>query len=150
MLGLKSAFEPTGERMATTGIDAYRTVGTTTADPITLTTMLFDAAVKAMRKARMFNEQAKRQGFIEEIEQAQMIVGELLCSLDMEQGEIPRNLKAIYSYCLRCLVEASLGDLAKLEEAERHVTRIGLAWKEATAQLRAAGQTSTVGRATAA
>jgi len=136
--------------MATTGIDAYRTVRATTADPITLTTMLFDGAVKAMKKARMFHEQAKRQGFVEELERAQLIVGELLCSLDLEQGEIPRNLRAIYSYCLRCLIEASLGDLAKLDEAERHVTQIGLVWKEATARLRASGPSPTMGRKSAA
>jgi len=136
--------------MATTGIDAYRTVRTTTADPITLTTLLFDGAVKAMKKARMFQEQAKRQGFIDELERAQLIVGELLCTLDLEQGEIPRNLNAIYSYCLRCLIEASLGDLTRLEEAERLITRIGLAWKEAAAQLRASGQPSTMSRETAA
>ncbi len=150
MLGLKSVFERTGERMATTGIDTYRTVRTTTADPITLTTMLFDGAVKAMRKARICDEQGKREGFIEELERAQLIVGELLCSLDMEQGEIPRNLNAIYTYCLRCLIEASLGDLVRLDEAERQITRIALAWKEATAQLRASGQSPSIRRETAA
>jgi len=136
--------------MATTGIDAYRTVKTTTADPVTLTTMLFDGAVKAMKKARMFNEQGKRQGFIEELERAELIVGELLCTLDLEQGEIPRNLHAIYTYCLRCLVDASLGDLAMLDEAERHITQIGRAWQEATAQLRASTAPPAVNRETAA
>lgn len=122
--------------MASTGIDAYRTVRTTTADPITLTTMLFDGAVKAMKKARLLHERGDRQGFVRECELAMNIVGELLCSLDLTQGEIPQTLKALYSYCLCCLVEATLGDMEKLDEAQRHVAQIGAAWKQATASLR--------------
>ena len=136
MLGLKMGSGPRGGSMASTGIDAYRTVRTTTADPTTLTTMLFEEAVKAMKKARLLHERGDRQGFIGETERAMNIVGELLCSLDLTQGEIPRTLKAIYSYCLRCLVEATLGDMDKLDEAQRHIARIASAWKQATASLR--------------
>lgn len=116
---------------------AYRTVETMTADPVTLTTMLFDGAVKALRKARLHWESGNQQGFNDETNRAYLIVGELRATLDMSQGEVAENLAAIYAYCLRRIVEGSVGDLAKLEEVERHIARIGDAWKVATAQLRA-------------
>lgn len=119
---------------------AYRTVETLTADPVTLTTMLFDGAVKALRKARLHWENGNRQGFNDETNRAYLIIGELRATLDMSQGEMAENLAAIYAYCLRRIVEASLGDLEKLEEVERHIGQIGEAWKTATAQLRAQAQ----------
>jgi flagellar protein FliS len=105
--------------------------------------MLFEGAVKAMKKARLFDEQKDRKAYLDELERAQLIVGELLCTLDMEQGELPRQLGAIYSYCLRCLIEASLGDGSRIEEAERHISRIGAAWKDAVVRLRQPGAAAT-------
>lgn len=123
--------------MSTKPFDAYRTVPTTTADPITLTTMLFDGGVKAIKRARMHFEGQNRIGFVNETERAYLIVGELLATLDMEQGELPRTLSGIYAYCMRCVVESTLGDMSKLDEAELHLTRIGDAWKASTADYRA-------------
>ena len=123
--------------MSTNAYDAYKTVTTTTADPITLTTMLFDGGVKAIRKARLHHESKNREGFVRETERAYLIVGELLATLDMEQGELPKTLSGIYAYCMRCIIESSLGDMSKLDEAELHLTRIGESWREATTALRA-------------
>lgn len=125
--------------MTTKAHDAYRTVTTTTADPITLTTMLFEGGVKALRRARLHNEGKNREGFIKETERAYLIVGELLATLDMNQGEISQLLSGIYTYCMRLIVESSLGDMAKLEEAEEHIVRIAQAWKQATGELLANG-----------
>ena len=116
---------------------AYRTVETTTADPITLTTMLYDGCVKALRKSALHWENGNRTGFNDETNRAYLIIGELLSTLDMSQGEIAGNLAGIYSYCLRLIVESSVGDLEKLSEVERHIAKIGDAWKAATASLRA-------------
>jgi flagellar protein FliS len=124
--------------MSTSALNAYSTAPILTADPITLTSMLFDGALKAMRKARRFHEAGNRQGFIGEIDRAQLIVGELLATLDVSRGEIARNLSSIYAYCMRSLVESTLGDLSKLAEAEKHIGRIAQAWKTAAAQLRSA------------
>ncbi len=123
--------------MTTEGYNAYRTVGTTTADPVTLTTMLYDGALKALRRARMFAQQGETQRFFDETGRAHLIVGELLATLDMEQGgEIARNLSALYVYCMRCIIEARADNTAMLDEAERHITRITEAWKKATDELR--------------
>ena len=118
--------------MAIDGYSAYKKIDVTTASPVTLTTMLFDGALKALKKARLLHESGDRQGFVTQILKASDIVGQLYVSLDMSQGELPRRLGDIYSYCLRLLGEATLDDLAKLDEVELHIGRIASAWKEVT------------------
>lgn len=136
--------------MTTEGYTAYRTVGTTTADPVTLTTMLYDGALKALRRARMFAQQGETQRFFDETGRAHLIVGELLATLDMEQGgEIARTLSALYVYCMRCIIEARADNTAMLDEAERHITRITDAWKKATDELRTQAATGAAAEAVA-
>ncbi|WP_322795342.1 flagellar export chaperone FliS [Tepidiforma sp.] len=136
--------------MTTNPIAAYRTVDAMTADPVTLTTMLFDGAVKALRKAQLHWENGNRQGFNDETNRAYLIIGELRATLDMSQGELAEQLASIYAYCLRRIVEASLGDLEKVREVERLIGQIGDAWKTATAGLRAQQAASRAGTEAAA
>lgn len=123
--------------MSTNPYAVYSTVGTTTADPITLTTMLFDGAVKAIRKAKIHLETQNREGFLSETNRAYMIVGELLATLDLEQGELPKQLSGLYTYCMRLLTEATIGQTHKLDEVESHISKIGASWKQATAGIKA-------------
>ncbi|GAB4333228.1 MAG: flagellar export chaperone FliS [Dehalococcoidia bacterium] len=120
--------------MSTTGADAYRDTAIVSADPVSLTTMLYDGALRALKRARLHYEAGNRQRFMDEAERAQLILGELLASLDMEAGgEIAANLSGIYAYCIRQVIEATLGDVDKIDDVERHISRIAAAWKEATA-----------------
>lgn len=124
--------------MTVTAHDAYRTIRATTADPVALTTMLYDGALKAIRRARLFAGQEERSRFLDEIERAHLILGELIVTLDHERGgELADNLAELYAYTMRCLVQATLGETGQLDEAEKHIGRIATAWKTATAQLRA-------------
>jgi flagellar secretion chaperone FliS len=118
---------------------AYRTVGTVTADPIVLTTMLFDGAVTALKKARLALEDGRRDVYTRESVRAYEIIGELLATLDMTQGEVPERLSAIYTYCMRLVVESAVSGPAGLEDAGRYIASIGAAWKAATEQLRGEG-----------
>jgi flagellar protein FliS len=118
---------------------AYQTVQATTADPVKLTTMLYDGGIKALRKARLHHESQNRKAFLDETNRAYLIIGELLATLDMEQGELPKNLAGLYAYCMRLIVESSNGDMTKLEEVERHLNKIATAWKAATATFRTGG-----------
>ncbi|MGE0600194.1 MAG: flagellar export chaperone FliS [Dehalococcoidia bacterium] len=136
--------------MTTNPYAAYRTVETTTADPVTLTTMLYDGCVKALKKAALHFENGNRTGFNDETNRAYLIIGELLSTLDMSQGEISSNLAGIYTYCMRLIVESSLGDLERLAECERHITTIGNAWKVATADLKASRAPARTGSEAAA
>jgi len=127
----------TSERMTSNPYAAYRTVEATTADPITLTSMLYDGCVKALKKACIHFENGNRTGFNDETNRAYLIIGELRATLDFSQGEIATNLADVYAYCMRLIIESSLGDLVKLREVERHISTIGDAWKTATADLKA-------------
>ncbi len=124
-------------RMSQNQYAAYRTVETTTADPITLTSMLYDGCVKALKKACLHWENGNRKGFNDETNRAYLIIGELRSTLDMEQGEIATNLAALYGYCMRRIAESSLGNLDVLREVEGHVATIADAWKTATAEFKA-------------
>lgn len=123
--------------MSSQGHSAYQTVTALTADPVTLTTMLYEGAVKALRKAQILHEQGDLARTAEQTERAYLIIGELLATLDRSQGEVAENLAAVYSYCLRCITESTLGQPRLLAEAEKHMSRITAAWKTATASLRA-------------
>jgi flagellar protein FliS len=122
--------------MSTYAANAYRTVTTATADPVSLTTMLYDGALRSLKKARLFHEQRDLKRYGEECERSFLIVGELLTTLDLSQGELPKTLSGIYAYCLRCITAAAAGDVSKLDEVERHIGQIAGAWKTATESLR--------------
>jgi flagellar protein FliS len=129
---------------------AYRTVEATTADPITLTSMLYDGCVKALKKACLHYENGNRHGFNDETNRAYLIIGELRSTLDMTQGEIASGLAGVYGYCMRLIVESSLGELEKLHEVEHHISTIANAWKVATADLKASRAPARVGAEAAA
>lgn len=129
---------------------AYRTVEATTADPVTLTAMLYDGCVKALKKAALHFENGNRTGFNDETNRAYLIIGELVSTLDMSQGEIATGLADIYTYCMRQIVESSFGDLSRLAEVEKHISTIGAAWKSATADLKASRAPSRIGAEAAA
>ena len=107
-----------------------------TADPVTLTTMLYDGAIKALKRGQLFHAQGDRARTAAEAERAYLIIGELLATLDRSQGEIAEGLASVYGYCLRCITESALGDASRLGEAEKHIARIADAWKSATSSLR--------------
>ncbi len=122
--------------MSAEAYSAYKTVGTNTADPIVLTTMLFDGAVTAIKKARLALEDGRREVYTKESLRAYEIVGELLATLDMSQGDVPKQLSGIYAYCMRRIVESAVDGPACLEEVGQHIAAIGAAWKAATSRLR--------------
>jgi flagellar protein FliS len=109
---------------------AYKESHVTTADPITLVVMLFDGALKAVRKARIHHESGNRALYAAEIQRASLIVGELLSALDMDQGDLPRTLSGIYTYCIQGLMDAALGNVARLDEVEKNLGTIGQAWRQ--------------------
>ena len=118
------------------GVNAYKTSTITTADPLTLVSLLYDGALKAVRKARLHHENGNRDGFYAETERTSLILGELLTALDMEQGDIPRQLSGIYTYCMARLAECTFDQPSNLDEVERHISRIARSWKTVVAGLR--------------
>lgn len=126
--------------MSRNPVAAYSSTSVLSADPVTLTTMLYDGALKAIRKARLHHESKNRNGYLNELDRANLILGELLTSLDMSHGEIPQRLSGIYTYCMRIVIEATLEGPTRLDEVEENVGAIAKAWKQATAEMKIAGR----------
>ncbi|MEE2753914.1 MAG: flagellar export chaperone FliS [Candidatus Latescibacterota bacterium] len=86
----------------------YRQVQISTASPGKLILLLYQGAIKALKKA---NELIDRKEFGEKGDQlikAQDIIMELNLALDMKAGEISVSLQQIYMYAYRKLVVANL------------------------------------------
>lgn len=117
-------------------VNAYARVdltsGINSASPQKLITMLYNGGLKAIRSAQkqIKNHQIAEKG--ENISKAIAIIGELNASLNHDvEGEIVRNLSALYGYITRHLVHANLkNDLASLQEVEELLSSLRDAWAE--------------------
>lgn len=119
---------------------AYRTQTIETADPATLVTLLYEGALKAVRRAGLHHEAGRIPECHDSTGRAVLILGELMAALDMRQGAVAERLSALYAYCMRRLAEATGEEIpAATAEVERYLVRVSDAWKTATAQLRVAG-----------
>jgi len=118
--------------MSRTAYDAYSNTSILSADGVTLTTMLYDGLLKAIKKARLFHESNNARSYAHEIERINLILGELITSLDLSQGKMPEQMSALYVYCMRATIEASLNGPGRLAEVELIIANIAAAWKEAT------------------
>ena len=123
--------------MSRTAYDVYTSTSVLSADGITLTTMLYDGLLKAVKKARLLHEVQNSNGYAREIERINLILGELISSLDLSQGQLPEQMSALYVYCMRATVDASLKGPARLSEVEAIIGNIATAWKQATAGMKA-------------
>lgn len=121
-----------------TGVKAYQKVSlesaVMSASPHQLIVMLFDGALSALVRAKLFME----QGAIPEKGKAlshaiNIIDSGLKTALDTsEEDELTTNLIALYEYMVRRLLHANLhNDMAAIEEVERLLGNIADAWKQA-------------------
>jgi flagellar protein FliS len=114
--------------------NAYASVdlatGVASASPHQLTLMLFDAALKQIGKAtaHMAARRLAEKGAA--ITMAIRIVNEgLMGTLDLSQGELAYNLKALYAYIGHCLLKANLrNDPALLAEARVLLANLRGTW----------------------
>lgn len=113
-----------GQVQVTTGVEA--------ATPHKLICMLYDGALLAISHARVHLARGEIAERGAAISKAIAIIDEgLKLSLDEEAGgELAQNLKALYDYLSRRLLEANLkGDAAALDEAERLLRELKTAWE---------------------
>ncbi|EIZ8957327.1 flagellar export chaperone FliS [Cronobacter sakazakii] len=119
------------------GVQAYQQVGlesaVMSASPHQLVVMLFDGALSALVRARLFIEQgdtvAKGQALTKAIN---IIDNGLKAGLNMDiGGDLPRNLASLYEYMVRRLLHANLrNDVDAINEVETLMTTIADAWKQ--------------------
>jgi len=119
------------------GTQAYAKIGVESAvmsaTQPQLMTLLFDGAVSAVVRARLFMQDGNIPGKGSAISKAiNIIEAGLKQGLDEASGdELTLNLIGLYSYMVRRLVEANISnDVAALEEVEKLLRNIADAWKE--------------------
>jgi flagellar protein FliS len=99
---------------------SYRDIGiettVTSASPHQLVLLLFDGAIDAIADARLRMHSGDIPGKGKAIGRASRIIGEgLLPALDMERGgQIAVNLRDLYEYMMKRLLEANLHNRAEI------------------------------------
>jgi flagellar secretion chaperone FliS len=110
---------------------AYRANAVLTASPEQLVVMLYDGAIRFLRQAEALFEEGVWPQAIERIGRAQVIVDELLCTLNMDAGELPQRLESIYVFCGAHLREARLHkDVVRVRQVAQLLGDLREAWAE--------------------
>jgi flagellar protein FliS len=115
-----------------TGYQAYQKNKYETASPHKLILMLYDGALSNINRARQALKAGQRAEAHKFIQKSQNIVFELLACLNEEQGdEIARNLKEIYLYLVRLLMQANIQKKPEqLEEPETILKQLRQTWEQ--------------------
>ncbi|MEW6534097.1 MAG: flagellar export chaperone FliS [Candidatus Auribacterota bacterium] len=98
------------------------------ASPVGLVVILYDGGIKFIRKALDELEHKRYMGFSDNLVKAQNIVRELRDSLDMNITEIAPQLRSLYVYMLKRLIESSI---AKKPEPAQEVLNMMESLREA-------------------
>jgi flagellar secretion chaperone FliS len=103
----------------TTGYKAYQTNAIQTAPPEQLVLMLYDGALRFLRRAQASIEQGQPPQATQQISRATAIIMELNATLDTERGgQIAENLRSLYFFLHRHLLAATVEQsTAKLDDA---------------------------------
>lgn len=116
------------------GIRAYRAAGAhgrvEGADPHRLVQLMFEALLDRLALARGHMERGRTAAKGEALSRAIALVEGLSASLDLERGgEIATNLRALYDYAMRRLLDANLkNDPAAIDEVAGLVKEVKSAW----------------------
>ncbi|ASG63198.1 TPA: flagellar export chaperone FliS [Kluyvera georgiana] len=119
------------------GTQAYAQIGVESAvmsaSQQQLVTMLFDGALSALIRARLFMQDGNQQGKGLSLSKAiNIIENGLKIGLDEDsRDELTQNLLSLYAYMVRRLLQANLhNDVSAIEEVEALMRNIADAWKE--------------------
>lgn len=112
-----------------------------TASPAKLVELLLEKAITLIEEAKKFIREKDYPNANDKIIRAQDIVMELNLSLDMEKGgDIAKNLRALYTYMYKTLVEANIRkDINMLDDVEGLLSELLATWREA---MKKAGSTA--------
>ncbi|AMW32732.1 flagellar protein FliS [Fervidobacterium changbaicum] len=112
-----------------------------TASPAKLIELLLQKAISVIDEAKNFIDSKDYNNANAKIVRAQDIIMELNLSLDMEKGgEIAKNLRALYNYMYRTLVEANIKkDKKMLDDVKVLLEDLLSTWREA---MKLAGSTA--------
>lgn len=114
----------------------YREIAITTANPLQLVVMLYDAAIHSAQEAQEHLRNGSIDGRSRSINKCIAVISELQMCLDMKAGgEIAGSLDRLYDYMKRGLVRANAEQsIAPLTEIEALLDNLRSAWRELVAQ----------------
>ena len=118
--------------MYSNGIQSYRRTKVMTADPRKLVMLCYEGAIDNLKVGKQRIAEEDYEGRSKSLGKAQDIIGELLCSLNSEEGgSIAKGLDSLYNYMLRRIIHADLkNDLRAIEEVIGMLTELKAAWQE--------------------
>ncbi|HEX8101405.1 MAG TPA: flagellar export chaperone FliS [Solirubrobacteraceae bacterium] len=111
---------------------AYQEAAVLTAPPERLVVMLYDGARRFLYQAAAAMREERHRDGLERLRRAELIIDELLCTLDLEAGgEIASNLQGLYVFFGRHLAEAGRErDPAKLDWVNGQLAELREAWAQ--------------------
>lgn len=118
--------------------NAYRQAAVTTASPEQILLMLYEAAIRNVRKAMDSLDSKDLAGKGVFIGKTHDIINELTNTLNFEiGGDIAKNLERLYTYMTDALVKANLENSKEpLQEVLKMLESLLGAWKDAVQQVR--------------
>ena len=109
--------------------DIYRESAILTASPEKLVVMLYDGARRFLYQAAVAMRNSDVETSHVKLRRAEAIIVHLRNTLDMEQGEVPAQLQAIYLFCNRHLNEARVQrEPEKIEQVSQLLGELRDAW----------------------
>jgi flagellar secretion chaperone FliS len=111
---------------------AYAESAALTASPGQLIVMLYDGAIRFLYAAAAASRQGNRSVARERLRRAQAIIAELNQTLDMSQGQIAHNLRSIYTFSTRHLIDSTLnGNPDGYEQVAKLLQELRVGWARA-------------------
>jgi len=108
---------------------AYRDSAVLTASRGQLVVMLYDGALRYLHQGSVAMQASDLQMSHKKLRQAENIIIHLRGVLDLEQGEIAGNLRMIYLFCQRHLLQARLDrDPEKVSQTAALLAQLREAW----------------------
>jgi flagellar protein FliS len=110
-----------------------------TATPEQLVVMLYDGAIRFLSQGAAAMRAGNRDIELNRLRRAEDIIDELNVSLDMSQGEIAQQLRSIYVFCKRHLLQARIDrDAGEIDTVVRFLDELRGSWQQIAAGAAAA------------
>lgn len=111
----------------------YQQSAVAQAEPVRLVGMLYEGALRFIRRAEKCIGESDPEGTHNNIMRAYAIIAELMATLDFDRGgEIAVKLEQCYDYLLHVLQEANIKkDAAMLEQARTLIEPLLATWEDA-------------------
>lgn len=118
-------------------LNAYRQTAVTTASKEQVLIMLYEAAIKHLKRASESCQKKELAAKGVAVGKAHDIINELSNSLDFTVGgEIAKNLEQLYSFMIQEITQGNLNnDSIKFDQARKLLENLLEGWKGAVAQL---------------